>query len=358
MNTTMIEGDREPITTGGTIAMVNLTAQIDGLTAQGRSNSAGQPITAFAIAQQAVLAELLTMRGHLLGRVADYEQASRLAEQLVRDAPKDGVALLARARTRATLHRFSAALADLDAAGRAGTTRAVLDAERATILQAVGCYDEAEALYEKTSVYRAEFTHTCTLAVLRAEQGRIAEAEALFSEARSSYRGVSPFSLAQLDFRRGLMWMREGELLEADRWFDAARRRLPGYVPAVGHQAEVLLMRGEPETAVDRLRPLAENSDDPEYAAQLSLALDWVGHDQEALVWREYAAARYDELMLHHPEAYADHAAEFWLDVGADADKAYELALRALVMHQTRRSHALLQRTARARGGCPVMQHN
>lgn len=358
MSTVIAEIDREPITTSGAVALVNLTAQIDGLAAQGSSTPAGHPVTAFTVAQQAVRAELLTLRGHLLGQVADYEQASQIAEQLVRAAPEDGVALLARARSRATLHRFPEALADLDTAGRLGTTPAVLDAERATILQAVGCYAQAETLYEKTSAFRAEFTHTGTLAVLRAEQGRIAEAEALFGDARRSYRGVSPFPLAQLDFRRGLMWMREGELVEADTWFEAARRRLPGYVPAIGHQAEVLLISGEPEIAADRLRPLAEDSDDPEYAAQLALALDRLGHDQAALVWREYAAARYDELMLHHPEAYADHAAEFWLTVGADVDKAHELALRALVRHQTRRSHALFQRTALARGGCPASRHH
>jgi hypothetical protein len=39
------------------------------------------------------------------------------------------------------------------------------------------------------------------------------------------------------------------------------------------------------------------------------------GHAQEAENWRISAAARYDELVVRHPEAFVDHAAEFWLTV-------------------------------------------
>ena len=59
-------------------------------------------------------------RGHVLGCIADYEQAEALAEQLLEDARSDGDAVLARARTRATFHRFADALTDLDEAQRLG----------------------------------------------------------------------------------------------------------------------------------------------------------------------------------------------------------------------------------------------
>lgn len=35
------------------------------------------------------------------------------------------------------------------------------------------------------------------------------------------------------------------------------------------------------------------------------------GHRREAGQWRDIAAARYDELSQRHPQAYADHAADF-----------------------------------------------
>ena len=92
-----------------------------------------------------------------------------------------------------------------DAAERGGSDRATLDAERAAILQAVGCYAEALVLRRNAAERRPDFTTLGALAVLEAERGRGTEAERLFTEARQRYRGVSPFPLASLDFGRGLM---------------------------------------------------------------------------------------------------------------------------------------------------------
>ncbi|NMH97109.1 hypothetical protein [Pseudonocardia acidicola] len=292
-----------------------------------------------AVAEQAVLIDLLGLRGHVLGRIADYERAAELAERLARDAPDEGRALLARARSRATFHRFPEALADLDAAGRHGADRATLDAERAAILQALGCYADALVLHRDAAQRRPDFTTLGALAVLQAERGQVAAAERLFREARRHYRGVSPFPVASLDFRRGLMWLRRGNFHAARTWFDAACRRMPGYAPAAGHLAEVDAALGAHQTAIDRLRPLAVSSDDPDYAAGLAGVLRDAGHAHEADRWRATAAARYDELMLRHPEAFADHAADFWLTVGDDEHDGPRLAKRNLGMRRAARAY-------------------
>lgn len=145
------------------------------------------------------------------------------------------------------------------------------------------------------------------------------------------------------------MWHRAGDLDAARSWYEAARRRVPDYAPAAGHLAEIELLSGSPATAVALLRPLTRTSDDPEYAAHLAAALHAVGRVHEAEQWRERAAARYDELVLRHPEAYADHAADFWLTVGADADRGLDLALRNLAYGRTTRAHALYRRAVLAR---------
>ena len=72
-------------------------------------------------------------------------------------------------------------------------------------------------------------------------------------QSRSRYRGVSPFPLALLDFQLGLMWMNEGRLDDARRSFEAARRRVPAYAPAQGHLAEVEAELGEIDSAISRL---------------------------------------------------------------------------------------------------------
>jgi tetratricopeptide (TPR) repeat protein len=279
------------------------------------------------LAERALLVELLLPRGDVLGCIADDERAAELAQVLVRDAPDDGAAWLARARTRAAFHRFLGALADLDAAGRRGVDRAALDAERAAILQAVGCYADARVLRRDGAERRPDFATLGALAVLEAEHGKVTEAERLFAEARRRYRGVSPFPVAELDFRRGLMWLGERHLPAARAWFDAAVGRVPAYAPALGHLAEVDAALGARDTAIDRLRPLAVSSDDPEYAASLAHMLSDAGHAQEAEHWRMSAAARYDELVVRHPEAFVDHAAEFWLTVGDDRPKRLQLVV-------------------------------
>ena len=298
--------DLNPLTTNGTIAVVNLHAQIDGLAAATVRGTSDSPASA-----RFGLIDLLTLRGHVLGRIADYESAHDLAEQLIRDAPQDPISFLARARTGATFHRFDEARADLDSAELLGLDRPTLEAERAVVLQALRDHAQARALYESAESRRPDFTTIAALAVLHAESGDGAAAEQLFTEARRRYRSTSPFPLASLDFRRGLMWLHEDDLPTACSWFDASRRRVPAYAPVVARLAEIDMARGEYQSAIDRLSPLASSGDDPAYAAALSHALDAAGRHHEAEHQRAAASARYAQLALRYPESYAGHAADF-----------------------------------------------
>jgi tetratricopeptide (TPR) repeat protein len=340
--------DGEFPTTSGVLALLNLQAQIEG---QERRARTGQ----LTVSDQAELIDLVSLRGHVLGCIADYESAEERAEQLTRDAPADGVAFLARARARATFHRFTDALTDLEQARRLGADPAVVGAERAAIFQALGRYDEALQFFEEAAERRADFASLGALATLHAERGDVAAAERLFDESRACYRGVTPFPLALLDFRRALMWLAEGDLHRARTWLGAAHRRLPSYAPAQGHLAEVEAALGEPDSAIARLRPLAISSDDPDYAGQLARILSEVGQVAEAREWRDQAAARYDELVARHLDAFADHAAEFWIEVGGNPDRARWLASRNLEVRQTPRAHELLTRAMLAGDGAQAI---
>lgn len=333
----------EAPTTNGRIALFNLEAQIGGQeSAAARGESTVEP--------QTTLVELLALRGLILGRIADYERAAEIAERLVCDAPAHGTAFLARARIRATFHQFTDALDDLDAAGRLSLNAETVKAERAAVFQGLGRYDEALVLRQEAADRRATFETLGALAGLWAERGEIDRAARLYWESRSRYRGVSPFPLALLDFQTGLLWMEHGRLDEARTWFEAARCRVPAYAAAQGHLAEVEAELGDIETAVTRLEGVAGSSDDPDYAAQLARILADAGDRDEARRWRQAAAARYEELVARHPEAFADHAAEFWLAAGADPLKALRLADRNLEVRKTPRAHDLLSRAVRATG--------
>jgi tetratricopeptide (TPR) repeat protein len=144
------------------------------------------------------------------------------------------------------------------------------------------------------------------------------------------------------------MWMRAGRMEDARGSFEAARRLVPAYAPAQGHLAEVEAELGDIETAIARLYPLASSSDDPDYAGQLARILRDAGCTDQSRLWCQRAAARYDELIAAHPEAFADHAAEFWVGAGADPVKALRLARANFAVRQTPRARDLLNQAVAA----------
>jgi len=106
--------------------------------------------------------------------------------------------------------------------------------------------------------------------------------------------------------------MNKGRLDDCARVIRRRPTPCPGLRAGAGHLAVIEAELGETESALARLYSLAASSDDPEHAAQLARILKDAGCAQ-ARHWSQLAAARYDELVATHPEAFADHAAEFWL---------------------------------------------
>ena len=334
----------EAVLTHGTIALRNLDAQIEGLEPDATLRSA-------RVEERARLIDLLALRGSILGSISDYERAQELAHLLVRDAAADAAAFLARARTRALFHRFGDALDDLDVAERLAAEAEILNRERAAVFQGLGRYDEAYAIRVEDARRCPTFESLGALSTLCAEAGDTERASRLHAESLRRYRGVSPLPLAVLDFQIGVMWMHYGELDRARDHLSKARRYVPAYAPAQGHLAEVEAGLGNSESAIALLKPLAMTSDDPDYAAQLARILADAGSAEDAAYWRNLAAARYDELVALHPEAFADHAADFWLGAGADPKKALRLARMNFAIRKTPRAYALLSRAVAANDG-------
>ncbi len=332
-----------PPVTDGTIAVLNLRAQIDGLEPDVRLGHATPESRVGFI-------ELITLRGLIVGHIADYERAGEMAERLVRDAATDGTAFVARARTRAVFHRFADALDDIEHAERLSLDADTITRERAAVFQGLGHYDDALAMREEAAARRASFENVAALVGLHAERGEVDAAKRLYAESRRRYRGVSPFPLALLEFQLGLMWMNTDRLDEARASFEAARRRVPAYAAAQGHLAEVEAELGETESALARLYSLAVTSDDPDYAAQLARILGAAGRSHESRRWCRLAARRYDDLVARHPAAFADHAADFWLAAGANPAKALRLARMNVEVRKTPRAHGLLAQAIAANG--------
>jgi tetratricopeptide (TPR) repeat protein len=337
------------MTTAGVIAVANLEAQIGGQVSRALAGR-------LTVGERAEFVELIALRGHVLGRIADYERAAAMADELARQAPSEARSFLSRARMRGVFHRFAPALTDLDTAATLGGDRVELDAERAAIYQALGRYDEALAIRRQAVDRRADFSALAALAGVYGDRGEPDEAERWFRAATHCYRGTSPFPVAMLQLQRGQLWMEHDDLRLARAWCDAAVRRLPAYVPAQGHLAELEAALGNTAAAVARLRPLAFASDDPDYATQLARILSDGGATGEAQSWRDQAEARYDELLARHQDAFADHAAEFWLTIGGDPQRALWLARVNLSLRQTPRARALVRRASDRSDRLPAIE--
>jgi tetratricopeptide (TPR) repeat protein len=275
---------------------------------------------------------MLLARGQYTGRIADYERADAIADALVREDPNDRDALVARAGTRATFHRFDDALADLSAAEARGAD--VRDA-RAAIFVATGRLDEAAALARDEASLRT--MGLASLGLLRGDMGDENDAVRLLDRARASYADVSPFPLAWMDAQEGAMLERRGATLRAKAHYARAVALLPTYATAASHLAAL----SRPTDAIALLEPIAARSDDPEVLAQLSDALRRAGRAEDAERRRRDAIARYDDLVARHPEAFADHAAAMWLGVGGDPARALALARTNLAVRKTSDAYEL-----------------
>lgn len=267
------------------------------------------------------LVDLLIARGQFVSNVADYELADTIAEKAVKGLPKSPDAHLARALAHGALHRFEAELKELDEAKALGAPEERLVSARAAVLIATGRYDEADALLPPVGP-RSRPAQLVTRAVLLGHMQRPEEAERLFERARKEIVDVSPFPVAWMDFQRATLLEARNETTQARSYFAEAAQVIPVYTHAGVHLAAT----DAPAAAVARLEALRKASADPDVLAALADAYRRDQKDDEAKRTASEARARYEALVAKHPEAYADHAARFYLGSGNDPKKAYELA--------------------------------
>jgi tetratricopeptide (TPR) repeat protein len=342
----MIAGTRY---TSGRIAVANLSASIDSLE-RGRAEGAN-------FDNLLALSKLLFLRGDVLGRVADHDRAELVASEAIAMSPGTARALYMRAQLAGRFHRFEEASAVLNQALAAGYPRQEIDIEMAGLLQATGRYEDALVLRERLAKDNAGIHTLGGLASLLAEMGRWTAAESSYAAALEADNGVSPLPCAQLLFEWGVSAMRRGNLERAEAIFVELDATLPAHVPGRGHRAEVALARGQLDIAITLIMPLLEASDDPEYRGIYAEILAARG-DSKAGREAERAAATYELLLARRPEAYADHAAAFFMGVGNRPQRAVELALINRKLRDTPRSRRLLAKALRNAQQISLVQGN
>ena len=328
-------GERLRPTTAGSIAIANLDHQIE------RSGDGTSSV------------ELLLARSRFLGDYDALERALEIAEGH-RESADD---LLLRARVCAAAHRFTEALADLEAAKRAGADEGTIEAVRATVLVATGRGSEAVATLEEDASRRSGYATYAALASAYAELGRYDEADRLYAGAIAQLRTTSPFPYAWLYFARGKMWSEQaGDPARGESLYAIALAYLPEFAVANIHQAELESARREFPAAIARLEGVVARSDEPEAWAKLGEIRLRRGDRAQGERDIAHARRRYEALLARHPLAFADHAAEFYLGPGANAERAWRLAELNLANRRSRRAYELAIEAAVAAGrnGCTI----
>jgi tetratricopeptide (TPR) repeat protein len=302
------------ITTGSTIALGNLDAQIRH--AEARGTDAAEE-----------LVPLYLLRARVRGRIADLERGEALAEAWVAAAPARAEAYRLRATVRSFVHRFTDALADLDRAEALGLPAEATAIDRAVVAQGLGEYARAVALRTPQMMARPTHRAVGALAVLEAERGEWDRAMELFDDARGRLIDVSPFPLALLEVQEA-RFLRDdlGDSLAARPLLEAAYARLPEDVEAAYESAVLREAEGDRAGAIARLRPIVAHSDDPEFEGELGRMLSADGQGEAGARLVAHAKQRFEEILARYPAAFADHAGHFYLGVGQDPARALALA--------------------------------
>jgi tetratricopeptide (TPR) repeat protein len=338
----------------GVLASATCAVSTDAIAAGSSLNTTSSVIAIANLDQQIAqlrdepgVEELLLVRSRFLGDYDALDRASSLAEGRFATSRE----LLLRARTRSAAHRFADALADIQAAERAGARLDEVVALRASILVATGRAAEAAPSLEVRVARHPGYASRAALAGAYAALGRLADADRLYVEALADLDTTLPFPYAWIYFARGLMWAEQGgDQARAEEMYRQALTYLPEFVTANIHMAEIEVARGNSESAIRRLEHVVQSTNEPEALALLGVLYMRTGNAARGASEIAQAKRRYEWLLARHLLAFADHAAEFYLGPGADPERAWKLAQKNLANRQTDRAAALAIEAAEASG--------
>jgi tetratricopeptide (TPR) repeat protein len=273
----------------------------------------------------------LGQRASARGRLEDYQAMLAISADWIAKSPNDSDAWLARAHALAMVHEFADAKAALAHASGEG-----VDDEAIAIDEATGHRDRSLAARESLAKIRPnDVTLTQYLASL-ALAGKFTEARALIPKAAALARDNPPELFAWLNFQWGRVYEQQGDLADARAFYEASHERMPS-IEATAHLIAAQLATGQADAAKRLVTETLKTDPHPsivELAASVGLA---PVADAKA-AWDRYVTAL--------PNAFADHAARFYLKV--DPKRALELARQNLVNRDTPEARALVIEAALA----------
>lgn len=280
----------------------------------------------------AELVQVLTARAAITQSLDDYIEALDRSKTVVEKHAASPVAWKLRITALARVHRFADARAALDKLRALVKEPSETEDLAAMLDEATGHPERAAPIREAIAKILERPDTITILAGNLALRGKLTEAVALIPKAAAAARDNSPVLFSWLYFQWGRLWEQKGELAKARAAYEEAHRRMPGYVEATVHLAQLMQIAGD-----DPSKLLAEAVETNHYPDLLALAGKV---DDAKREWERYVAAL--------PEAFSDHAARFYLGAGKDPLRALALAQANLANRDTPEARSLAVEAALA----------
>jgi len=275
---------------------------------------------------------LLLERAEIRGRLEDYLEARQRSLAWITKAPTLRRAWQTRAQVLLRVHEFAAARAALDKLRHLVRDPGEIEGLAATIDEATGGAGAAAYREQMARDYPDPTTLTQWAASLAAA-GRYEDALAVMQRVPPAVHDNPPELLAWILFQWGRIYEQKGEPAAARPFFEASRARLPTLEATVHLAQAITATGGDPSALV-----AAALATDP-HPALLALAGKL---DEAKRGWERYVAAL--------PEAFAAHAARFYLDLGRDPARSFALARLDHANRDTGEARLLVVEAALAAG--------
>ena len=281
-------------------------------------------------------------RARLSGDVADFAAAQASLQTALELNPAHAGTLVQLGFVEAALHDFERALDLGSAALELEPSYAAALALKGDALFALGRYDEAEAAYLKARRLVPGLETTARLALFRAYLGDTDEADRLWTNALRSLESANPADAAWALTEAARFSLAHGDTGNGEDRLAAALEFVPGYVPALAAQADLLASRGDIRGAARQYERVVAVRPTVEYLVALGELYESNGdadsaqqqYDVVAGIDQLYLAAGVDTDLamarfhaLHGDPARALELARRTYDARPTADAADALAL-------------------------------
>jgi len=278
----------------------------------------------------------LYQRYQILGSLADLDEAYRIAQEVAADPQASSDALLLWATIASYMHGFDQATAALDrlpAAEQSKTEAFREDMARARNMRPHQPEPAALPAGGELAMLRDQAAD-CV------EQGDLECASERFHRAQFFYTDSGPLPLAWLHTQQGITLLRFGHPDWAIRFFRAALARVPNYYLAAEHLGECLGLTGSYDEGREVYESVIAQTGNPEYIAGLAGLEKLAGNSDRAEQLLIQARLGFAERLKKFPDAYAQHAVDFYIETG-DLATAVALSTRNLELRQDASAYLL-----------------